>query len=190
MGLRPPSICVPPASPDPGPTRGPGACSRHQFWFPGSRPADLVRVRVRVRHRVEQGLVLVVGRGAGVVARAAPGFVASSASEQLTVLRARRRWRGRCAPGRLRQPGRGAWPPGSGAMRLPKDLGLLRVCSPRTTTERRSPAGAPRGPARSGVAQRTRHRRNGQGLGARGEGSRGGGEAKQTPTKQTVQQQQ
>ena len=44
----------------------------------------------------------------GVVARAAPGFVASSASEQLTVLRARRRWRGRCAPGRLRQPGRGA----------------------------------------------------------------------------------
>ena len=76
------------------------------------------------RHRVEQGLVLVIGRGAGVVARAAPGSVAStSASEQLTVLRARRRWRGRCAPGRLRQPGRGAWPPGSGAMPLPKDLG-------------------------------------------------------------------
>ena len=43
----------------------------------------------------------------GVVARAALGFVASSASEQLTALRARRRWRGRCAPGRLRQPGRG-----------------------------------------------------------------------------------
>ena len=42
MGLcgEPASICVPPASPDPGPTRGPGACSRHQFWFPGSRPAD------------------------------------------------------------------------------------------------------------------------------------------------------
>ena len=109
---------------------GPGSYSRTRRMFPAPilvsgftscRP--LVRVRVRVRHRVEQGLVLVIGRGAGLVARAAPGSVASSASEQLTVLRARRRWRGRCAPGRLRQPGRGAWPPGSGAMRLPKDLG-------------------------------------------------------------------
>ena len=60
------SICGAPSLSGPGSyarSRGPGACSRHQFWFPGSRPADLVRVRVRARHRVEQGLVLVVGRG-------------------------------------------------------------------------------------------------------------------------------
>jgi hypothetical protein len=100
MGLRPPSICVPQASaPDPArvlredPAHVPGTNSGFRTGFTSCRRIGLSKDS---------------STSSGVVARAAPGFVASSASEQLTVLRARPRWRGRCAPGRLRQPGRGA----------------------------------------------------------------------------------
>ena len=81
---------------------GPGSYARTRRMF----PAPILVSGFTSCRRI--GLSKDSSSSSGVVARAAPGFVASSASEQLTVLRARRRWRGRCAPGRLRQPGRGA----------------------------------------------------------------------------------
>ena len=104
MGLRPPSI----ACPQPLRTR---VLREDPAHVPGTNSGFRVHV---LQTWLGLGLGLGIGlskdssSSSGVVARAAPGFVASSASEQLTVLRARRRWRGRCAPGRLRQPGRGA----------------------------------------------------------------------------------
>ena len=76
------------------------------------------------------------------VCRAAPGGAAAGCHRRLA-LRARRRWRGRCAPGRLRQPGRGLalrarrrWPHGAARLRASRRSRWL-PSPPRATRARR-----------------------------------------------------